>query len=273
MSLEGFLAASARGGAIPWSEELRAAREFGLSAREVEAAAFGAGLLPARYSRNAGTIGLAGQAVLHASCVAVAGCGGIGGHVIEQLARLGVGTIVAVDPDVFEESNLNRQILATVENLGLPKVEAAALRARAINPAVILRPLRARLDSRNAPSLLEGADVVADGLDTISARLELAGACARLGLPFVHAGVAGWYAQASTQAPGSSSLSDIYGHGTAPAERGVEAALGNPSFTPALAASLEAAEVCKLLLGLSGTLRGRLLHLDLLAMECAEFPI
>jgi molybdopterin/thiamine biosynthesis adenylyltransferase len=275
MSLSDFLAATARNGLLSWSAEREAARSFDLDAGKVEAAALAMGILPARYARNAGTVGLAGQAKLHAARVAVAGCGGIGGYVIEHLARLGIGTIVAVDPDTFEESNLNRQILATVENLGIPKVEAAALRAGALNPAVVLRPVCARLDSRNAPSILKGIDVVADGLDTISARLELAEACAKLGLPFVHASVAGWYAQASTQAPGSSALSDIYGAASAHGDstRGVEVTLGNPSFTPALAASIEAAEVCKILLGLSGTLRGRLLHFDLLAMESSEFPI
>lgn len=272
--LADFLAESSNDGFIPWSVELEAARRFGAGAREVEAAALGAGMLPARYSRNAGTIGLAGQRRLHAARVAVAGCGGIGGYVIELLARLGVGAIVAVDPDAFEESNLNRQVLATVGNLGSPKAEAAAARVRAINPAVIALPIRARLTAGNAAEILEAADAVADGLDTIPARLELAEACAALGIPFVHASVAGWYAQASTQEPGSSALAAIYetAHGRA-AARGVEASLGNPSFTPALAACIEAAEICKLVLGLPRGLCGRLLGLDLLAMEFVEFPI
>jgi molybdopterin/thiamine biosynthesis adenylyltransferase len=271
VSLEDFLASSARDRMIPWSVELEAARRFGLGSREVEAAALGAGFLPFRYARNAGTIGLAGQLALHDARVAVAGCGGIGGYLVEELARLGVGTIVAVDPDLFDESNLNRQLLATVENIGLPKVEAAALRVRSVNPAVIVRPLRARLDSRSAPSILEDVDVVADGLDTIPARLELADACAGMGIPFVHASIAGWYGQATTQWPASSALREIYG--SVAAERGTETILGNPAFTPALAASIEVAEVCKLILGLSGTLCGRLLCFDLLAMEYSEFPI
>ncbi|HOX33298.1 MAG TPA: HesA/MoeB/ThiF family protein [Spirochaetales bacterium] len=265
-----FLAASARGGLLPWQAEQEAAARYGAGAREVEAAALGSGLMPSRYARNAGTIGLAGQARLHAATVVVAGCGGLGGYLVELLARLGVGAIVAVDPDSFEESNLNRQLLATVSSLGLPKAEAAARRIREINPAVIARPVRAILDSRNAPAILEGADAVADGLDRIESRRDVASACAALGVPFVHAAVAGWYAQATVQAPGSRAVEELYG----PREgAGVESDLGNPAFAPALAAAIEAAETCKLLLGLGRGLAGRLLSVDLLAMESAEFPL
>jgi molybdopterin/thiamine biosynthesis adenylyltransferase len=271
VELAEFLALESREGSLPWSAELEAAARFGASAREVEAAALGAGLMPARYARNAGTMGLAGQARLHAARVAVAGCGGLGGHLVEALARLGVGTIVAVDPDSFEESNLNRQLLATIATLGLPKVEAAARRIREVNPAVIARPVRARLDSRNAASILAGVDAVADGLDGMASRIEIAEACSALGIAFVHASVAGWYAQATTQLPGSSAIREIFG--AAAAGRGIEASLGNPAFAPALAASIEAAEICKLLLGLGRGLSGRLLSIDLLAMEAVEFPI
>ncbi len=270
-SLVDFLASSARGGGLPWDAELEAARRYRLGARELEAAALAAGILPARYARNAGAIGLAGQLALHRSSVAVAGCGGIGGYVVEELARLGVGTIVAVDPDSFEASNLNRQILATLDSLGEPKVEAAARRIRAVNPAVVARPVRARLDADNSDGILEGVDAVADGLDSIAARLEVAEACARLGIPFVHASVAGWYAQAATQEGSASALREVYRD--AASERGAETLLGAPSFTPAVAAGIEVAELCKILIGFRSGLRGRLLRVDLLAMRSSERPI
>jgi molybdopterin/thiamine biosynthesis adenylyltransferase len=269
--LAAFLAAEAGGSFLPWAAELEAAARFGLDSRSVEAAALAAGILPARYARNAGLFGLAGQRAFHEARIVVAGCGGLGGYVVEYLARLGVGTIVALDPDLFDETNLNRQLLATIADLGRPKVEAAARRVAAINPAIRLIPVRDRLTAANAPLLLAGALAVADGLDSIPSRLEIAEAASKLGLAFVHAGVAGWYGQAATQAPGTSSLAVIYDG--APAERGAETALGNQAFAPALAAALEVAELCKLILGLPLGLADRLLAFDLLAMEGSRLSL
>ncbi|HAE22694.1 MAG TPA: thiamine biosynthesis protein ThiF, partial [Spirochaetaceae bacterium] len=124
-----YLRSSLEGGFVPWAAEREAARRYYLDARSVEAAALELGLLPARYARNAGSLGIEGQKALHNARVLVVGCGGLGGHLIEGLARLGVGYIVAVDPDCFDESNLNRQILCTTENLGKPKADEAARRA------------------------------------------------------------------------------------------------------------------------------------------------
>ncbi|MDP3176441.1 MAG: HesA/MoeB/ThiF family protein [Spirochaetaceae bacterium] len=268
-SLAAFLADAAREGLVPWSAEADAAARFGVGAREVESEALAVGLLPARYARNAGTFGLEGQRVFHAARVVVAGCGGLGGHLVENLARLGIGTIVAVDPECFEESNLNRQALCAVDWLGKPKVEAAAARVAAINPAVRLFPLRERLSATNARVALAGADAVADGLDSIPARLEIARACSALGIAFVHASVAGWYAQAATQMPGGETVAMIYRGAVV----GDEARLGNQSFAPALAAAIQTAEICKIILGLPPSLADRLLAFDLLAMEAAVFPL
>ena len=85
---------------------------------------------------------MADQLRLFRSRVAVIGCGGLGGYLIEQLARLGVGTLVLVDPDVFEEHNLNRQLLSSPAHLGIPKVDVARERVAAINPAVTVEPHR-----------------------------------------------------------------------------------------------------------------------------------
>jgi molybdopterin/thiamine biosynthesis adenylyltransferase len=269
--IDAFLAGAARGGLLPWSAESEAAARFGLDARIVEEAALDAGILPSRYARNAACFGLEGQRLLHAARVVVVGCGGLGGHIVENLARLGFGTVVAVDPDVFDESNLNRQLLSTIAGLGKAKVEAAAERVAAINPVVRLVPVRKRLCAENADEILKGADAVADGLDSIQGRLEAADACSRLGLHFVHAGVAGWYGQASTQPPGGSTVRAIYG--ATAADRGAEVGLGNQAFAPAFAAAIETAELCKIVLAMSPSLVDRLLTFDLLAMEMAVFPL
>ncbi len=266
-----FLAAGAKDGLVPWAVELEASRSFGLGIREIEAAALAAGTRPARYSRNGTTIGLEGQRRLHAARVAVVGCGGLGGYLLEELARAGVGCLVAIDGDSFDETNLNRQLLATIETLGRPKAEVAAERIALINPAVQVIACRTRLDARNAAGLLAGCDAVADGLDSVPSRLELAAACEGLGLPLVHGSIAGWFGLASTQLPGGRGLKELYSD--VGATKGIELALGNPAFTPAIAASLEVAEICKLLTGAGAALAGKLLSLDLRDMEFAKFEL
>src|SRR6185369_11130027 len=105
------------------------------------------------------------------------GCGGLGGYIIEQLARLGVGELVVVDPDVFEEHNLNRQILSSLDNLGKSKVAAAVERVGAINPAVTVTPFEMAFCTANGPELLAGTRLVVDALDNIPTRLDLAEVC------------------------------------------------------------------------------------------------
>jgi len=172
---------------------------------------------------------------------------GSGGHVQEILARLGVGMLKVVVPDVFEEHNLNRQILCTFSNLGLPKVDAAAVRGGQINPAVRILPVQKELDRSNGRDILQGMDVVVDGLDNIPSRRVLLDLCQELSLPLVH--------------------------GSLKNERGIEQALGNPPFTPAVVAALQAAEVCKILLKEGTLLRNRILFVNLLDMEMVKNEI
>lgn len=206
--------------------------------------------------------------MLFRSRVAVIGCGGLGGYVIEELARLGVGHLVAIDPDIFEEHNLNRQILSTPATLGKAKVEAALERVAEINPAVRVTAVKDAFCLANGFELLAGCQVVVDALDSISYRLELAEAATLAGIPMVHGAIGGWYGHVATQYPGETTVQNIYRHWVA--GKGIEAQLGNPSFTPAVVASLEVAEVCKVLLGKGETLRNRKLSFDLLEMEVHE---
>ena len=120
----------------PWKmvsflELRRAAAMEGLSAAEAEIYCLENGYVPSRYIRSMGTLGPDGQIRLLSSCAAVIGCGGLGGLVGDLLARAGVGRLVFVDGDVFDETNLNRQLLATEKLLGKPKAKTAAARASA----------------------------------------------------------------------------------------------------------------------------------------------
>jgi len=258
-------------GLFSWSTHCSAAERFSISLADVEGAALENGLLPARYQRNRNMISREEQAILFHSSVAVLGCGGLGGYVIEELARLGVGRITAIDPDIFEEHNLNRQLLSTPATLGTPKVEAAVSRVAQVNPAVTVTPVKAAYSLDNGMVLLKGHDLVIDALDSIACRLELARSCTDLNIPLVHGSIAGWYGQVATQMPGDSTIQSIYRNWDS--GKGIEQELGNPSFTPAVVASLQSAEACKILLGRGELLRNRHLSIDLLNMEIVEVPL
>jgi len=253
---------------LPWIAQTRAAEAFGVTNGQVEEAALALGLLPARYRRNQKTFSTAAQLALFRSKVAVIGCGGLGGYVIEELARLGVGEIRVVDFDVFEEHNLNRQLLATMETLGRAKADEAVARVARTNPAVSVVPLKVRFDAKNSQNILAGVDLAVDALDAIPPRLELEQACAALGIPLVHGAICGWFGQVTTVFPGDDTLQKIYGN--YPPDKGMETELGNPSFTPAVVASLQAAEACKVILFQGTPLRHRVLFINLLSMEMEE---
>ncbi len=250
-------------GYISLDNELRAADRFGVSIRDIEHRVFQLGLMPLRYRRNGTTFSFECQKRLFDSSVAVIGCGGLGGYLIEELARIGVGTIKAVDLDVFEEHNLNRQVLSDSDRMGKPKVIAALERVRVVNPAVNLIPLGVPFNEHTAQDILSGVQAVADGLDSIHSRLLLARMCNKYGVALVYGSIGGWYGQVSVQHPGDRHLESLFeGRG----DKGMEEELGNPSFTPAVVASIQAAEVCKILLGLDNTLRNKLLVIDLKTM-------
>lgn len=266
--LKAYLSARAQGDLLSWSAQAEAAETFKATYSEVEAAALEMNLLPARYQRNRKTISTAQQLELFRSRVAVIGCGGLGGYIIEELARLGVGHIKAIDPDVFEEHNLNRQLLSHMRALGQPKAIAAEMRVKDINPAVELIPVRQAFTKENGAELLHGMDVAVDALDSVPSRIELAEVCDTLGIPLVHGTIGGWYGQVATQFPGEHTIQNIY-RNCADA-KGVERTLGNPAFTPAIIASLQVAEVCKVLLGEGTPLCGRMLFINILDMEIDE---
>jgi molybdopterin/thiamine biosynthesis adenylyltransferase len=267
-SLKECLLARAENGLIHLSDQMWAVQSFGLSFPAVEEAILALNLLPARYQRNQRSLSCPQQLSLFRGKVAVIGCGGLGGYIIEELARIGVGHITAVDPDTFEEHNLNRQLFCKLDNLGQPKVAVAAGRIKEINPAVTVVPVQDAFTPGNGRGLIEKVDVVADALDSIPRRLELAEVCEKCDIPLVHGSVGGWYGQVTTQFPGEYTLQKIYARYHR--ERGIEKDLGNLSFVVPMIASIEVAEIVKILLGEGSTLRGKMLSLNLLDPEFKE---
>jgi len=214
-----------------------------------------------RYLRNHDAISEAEQAILAQKRVLVVGCGGLGGYVIECLARIGVGYLRVVDGDVFDETNLNRQLLSSNMNLGRPKTLAAQQRVMAVNPLVEVEAFQSLLTAENAVQLLEGCDVAVDALDNVPTRLLLQQAAGSAGIPLVHGAVAGWIGQVCVVQPGQDLLNSLYP--TSTDTQGEEQEMGTLSFTAALTASCQAAETVKLLLGKPG-LDGEILEIDLL---------
>ncbi len=248
---------------ISLKTEASIANSLGMSAKEVEITALQQGIVPRRYLRNIGTIGLDGQIKLLQSTVAVVGAGGLGSAVIELLARHGTGHLIIIDDDRFAEQNLNRQIMSTEQNLGKYKVTIAARRVARINSAIKVTAFRQRLTRENARNLLSDADVVADGLDNLPSRLVVEQACRELGIPYVYASIAGFSGQLMTIFPQDVGLSSLYDSSsdTTP-EQGIETTIGNPPATAAMIAALEVQEIIKIITGVGISVRNQILLVD-----------
>lgn len=216
-----------------------------------------------RYSRNIGAISESEQEKLGRSRVLIAGCGGIGGGVLSDLLRIGVGNISAVDFDRFEESNLNRQLLCSGQNIGALKAEAAAAYAAAVNPMVKFHAFSQRLDAGSGPALVSGCGVVIDALDSIEDRRTLAAVCRDAGVTEVYGAVSGWTAQAAVIRP---EVSDAFMAALYPPDASVNSK-SVLSFTAALCSSIQSSLAVKVLLGKPAGHDGRLLYVDLLSGE------
>lgn len=209
--------------------------------------------IKARHSRNIPALSEMDMEKLAASSVLVVGCGGLGGNIIEYLTRAGVGALTVVDGDVFEESNLNRQILSTSENIGQKKALAAAERIKAIDPDVKVTAVCDFLTKDNASELMSGVDLVVDALDNASARLVLEDAASEAGLAIVHGAICGWDLQAMLVPPGSGLLHQMYPEGYTPASK------TSLPVTPAVCAAIEASVAIRYLCGLENPLEMSLL--------------
>ena len=218
-----------------------------------------------RYERNAPAITPDEQKRLAAKRALVAGCGGLGGYIIEFLGRAGVGHITAVDGDAFAASNLNRQLLATEDTLGRLKPVCAKERMSRVNPEVEIAPVCENITKENAGGIVAGHDVIVDALDNGEARIILTAAAKDAGIPFVVGAIGGWYGRVITLYPGDN-VDFLWQGSAAPSA-------GNLCFTAAHVASIQAAEAIKALLGRPCASRGKLLEIDLLNMSWEEIAL
>lgn len=150
-------------------------------------------------------LGQAGQQKLKDARVAVIGAGGLGAPALLYLAGAGVGTVVLIDDDEVEISNLHRQVIHSFARVGTPKADSAAQTMRELNPTMTVQVIKERLTDANADSLLQGATVLVDGSDNFATRYTASRAAARAGIPHVWGAILGFDAQMS-----------VFWHGQAP---------------------------------------------------------
>jgi len=230
-----------------------------------------------RYSRHLllPEVGPRGQKRLELARILVVGAGGLGSPAAFYLAAAGVGHLRIADDDVVERSNLQRQILHTDADTGMPKVDSAETRLSALNPRIDIEAIAERVTSGNVERLLEDVDVVLDGADNFPARYLLNDACVKLGKPLVYGAVHRFEGQVSVFDAGRH-------RGVAPCYRCLfpepppaDAApncseAGVLGVLPGVIGMLQATEAIKLLLHIGEPLAGRLLHFDALSMRFRE---
>lgn len=235
----------------------------------------------ARYNRHIiiPGFGLEAQQKLKAAKVLVIGSGGLGSPVLLYLAAAGVGTIGIVDFDVVDDSNLQRQVLFGVHEIGQPKVEAAKRRIESLNPHVNLRLYNTHLNSQNAMEIIRDFDVVADGTDNFPTRYLVNDACVLLDKPNVYASIFQFEGQVSVfnylerNGQRGPNYRDLYPTPPPPglvpscAEGGVLGVL------PGIIGSLQALEVIKVITGVGEPLSGRFYIFDALHFETRTFNI
>jgi molybdopterin/thiamine biosynthesis adenylyltransferase len=192
-----------------------------------------------------------------------------------MLARLGMGRLIVVDHDVFDETNLNRQAFCTTETLGRSKSESARAAIEVVNPGVEVIAYEKKLDEENGEEILSNCHIAVDALDTVSGRFILRGLCGKMRIPLVHGAVAGFEGQLLTLYPEDAGLEIIYGNKRNDSDKATrpEAIMGVPGITPSFIGTMQAMEVVKILLGKGHPMRNTMAHLDMEAGEINKFNL
>ena len=240
------------------------ARHFKVKGRDIEITALEQNIVPDRYVRNMKTFSSKDQIALLKSRVCVVGLGGLGGVLVEMLARIGIGNLDLIDGDIFEDSNLNRQFLSSHSLLKTNKTEAAEKRIAEINPSITAQGHFEYLNQNNAHRLVQKSHVVVDCLDNIHSRFLLEKTSKKTGSPLVSAAVAGLSGHITSIFPEDAGLRLIYGEAKDLTQQGAEVSMGCLSQAVTLIAAVEASEVVKIIIGKGSLLRNKLFVIDLM---------
>lgn len=232
-----------------------------------------------RYARHLtlDQIGPEGQRRLRGARVLITGAGGLGSPVLLYLAAAGVGTIGIIDDDVVDVSNLQRQVVHGMADVGRAKVESAADAVARINPTVTVEQLRTRLTADNAVDIIGGYDLVLDGADNFATRYVVSDACTLTDTPCVWGSILRFDGRVSVfwNGPEHDGISyrDLHPDAPAPGEVPSCAAGGVIGALPGTVGSLMVTEAVKLITGIATPLFGRLLIHDGMAMTFRELKI
>src|SRR4051794_39317396 len=229
-----------------------------------------------RYSRHflLPEVGVEGQQKLLDAKVLLLGAGGLGSPTALYLAAAGVGTLGLVDDDVVDVSNLQRQVIHATSRVGVPKVDSAEQAIKDLNPGVNVVKYATRLDASNIMEIIEGYDVIVDGVDNFPTRYLLNDATVRLRIPVVSASILGFDGQLSVFAPYEGPCYRCLYPTPPPAELapscGANGVLG---VLPGVMGLLQAVEVVKLVTGAGEPLIGRLLLYEALSTSFTELKV
>jgi len=229
-----------------------------------------------RYSRHLilPEVGEEGQRRLKAARVLCVGTGGLGSPLAFYLAAAGIGTLGLVDFDVVDLSNLQRQIIHSTNDIGRKKLDSAAEKLTALNPALNVVKHETMLSSANALSILNSYDIVADGTDNFPTRYLVNDACVLLGKPNVYGSIFRFEGQASVFATKTGPCYRcLYPEPPPPGLVPSCAEGGVLGILPGLLGVIQATEVIKLILGKGQSLAGRLLLVDALNMRFRELKL
>jgi molybdopterin/thiamine biosynthesis adenylyltransferase/rhodanese-related sulfurtransferase len=226
-----------------------------------------------RYSRHVliPEVGEEGQLRLLDSKVLLIGAGGLGSPAALYLAAAGVGTLGIIDADVVDASNLQRQILHTVDRIGTAKVDSAEATITALNPDVTVVKYATRLTSENVLDVISGYDVIVDGTDNFPTRYLINDASLVAGIPVVHGSIYQFEGSVTVYKPHEGPCYRCQYPEPPPPELAPSCAEGGVlGVLPGVIGTLQATEAVKLLLGIGDPLVGRQLRYDALAMEFVE---
>ncbi len=229
-----------------------------------------------RYSRHVliPEVGEEGQLRLLDSKVLLIGAGGLGSPAALYLAAAGVGTLGIIDADVVDTSNLQRQILHTVDRVGTPKVDSAEIAIHGINPEVIVKKYGVRLTSENVLDVITGYDVIVDGTDNFPTRYLLNDASLVAGIPVVHGSIYQFEGSVTVYKPHDGPCYRCQYPEPPPPELAPSCAEGGVlGVLPGVIGTLQATEAVKLILGIGEPLVGRQLRYDALSMEFVELKM
>jgi len=194
-------------------------------------------------------IGDEGQRLLSEASVLVVGCGGLGAPALYYLTAMGIGHLGLCDCDVVALSNLNRQVLFTMEDIGKSKVAVARERLLALNPGLNTTVYDQVMDKKLAETIVPAYDIVVDCLDNFDTRFILNDICVAAGKPFVHAGIEEYYGQIMTVIPGAGPcLRCLFPSGVN--EKEPKKTFGVIGPTPGVIGTMQALEVLKYILGM-----------------------